>query len=245
VLFLAGGRRFSTDRRRRRRLVAGLLVAALLLGVYLFSLGAAYQVGLSQTRSEVERLMQDLGTERDANAALQERLAVAERDAVRARELRAQLERRAANVRELTPETLPILDLVNARLAEGMAPERLALFIRTASRERTCDPDPETKRILLRTELERQGTSATFANGRFTVQGSGIGARDGQGRLEAWYDPEQPVELTISGEGANGLAGLLPLERSIVSGRRQYLFQIRNSSRRGFAEVTMRACDYP
>ena len=94
-------------------------------------------------------------------------------------------------------ERRELLDLVTARLEAGVAPDRLAFLIESASKPVSCEP-VETKRFLLRTPLYNgANTSVSFANDAVLVTGTGESAKTADGLPQAWYDPAQPVNLIL------------------------------------------------
>ncbi|MCX8100525.1 MAG: hypothetical protein N3D77_04720 [Geminicoccaceae bacterium] len=233
-----------TARRRRQRAVA---IGLALLGglvLFLFSLGAAYLVGVAQSASERERLVADLEAARAAS-----REAVARAAAVEERFARLATQRQAAAPAEPVrrPELEPLLPLLEARLREGVPVDRLARAILALPREPVCDPESEVKSLPVAITPMRESGSRSFGGGRFTVAARGVAAKSPTGRTEAWFDPAQPVQLVIrlAGQEPRLASRVLPFEETLVLERREYRFAARAGERRGMLEVTLRVCDYP
>lgn len=232
-------------RRRRRRVLAGALLLLALGAFYVLSVGAAYRAGLSQSAAEIARLLGDLEDQRAAArrtgarlAALENRLALREAAAVAPS---------PPTPADLPAPLGPLAGLLGRKLAEGVDPARLREVILPLARERSCAPDEERRRLLLATPISRDQGIARFEGGRFEITGKGTSVRDARGRPEAWFDPEEPVELSIlAPEGNGGLVeGVLPLEHGIILGDREYVLTAEASPRRGFVELSLRVCAYP
>jgi hypothetical protein len=110
-----------------------------------------------------------------------------------------------------------------------------------------CDGPTETRQFLARTPVTRDPSQARFERGRITVAGRGVSARNpDNGRPEAWFDTDQPVEVNIEVGGAVATAqGTLPLTQTIRQADKEYRFELRPHSKRGFIEVQMTVCDLP
>lgn len=231
-------------RRRRRRLLTGILLGLVLAGIYVLSVGAAYRAGVSQSAAEIERLLADLDDQRELGrktsmlvASLEERLAGT----------RAQMqETRRVRAADLPPPVGPLAVIVERKLAAGVEARRIGEVLAPLSRERRCAPEVETRRLLLATPISRESGVSRFPGG-FAITGKGVSVRDAQGRPEAWFDREQPVELALQGPGGitQALAGVLPLEQGVVMDGSEYLFRAEASPRRGFVELSLKVCDYP
>jgi hypothetical protein len=139
-----------------------------------------------------------------------------------------------------------LLDLVTGRLEAGVAPDRLAFLIESASKPVSCEP-VETKRFLLRTPLYNgANTSVSFANEAVLVTGMGASAKTADGLPQAWYDPAQPIDLIlrrIDGTEVE-VTGVLPIQKSIEHGGAEHRFLIRPGAR-GFVQVSAERCAYP
>lgn len=238
-------------RRRRRSFVWSVVALGTAVSLVLFSLGAAYEVGLSQTRSEVERLIADLEAQRDQNRELSARVATAEQRAEQAREEAVRLSGVGVAGQPsrpgLHPDLEPLLRLSERKLAEGVPLERITKVVEELRRERNCLAKVETKRLAVRTAISRDASPTGFADGLFQIQASGATARSANGLSEAWFDPAKPIDLAIklrTGQPRTA-SGTLPFEHAVVIDRREYIFQARSHERRGFVELALRVCDYP
>lgn len=235
----------TTARRRRQRLVIAALAAAAGAALLLFSLGAAYLVGTAQRATEIARLEADLEAARAMVREATARAAAAEQRAAR---LAERGRRGAEQARPSHPaEVEALLPLLAGRLAEGVAPERLARAITSLPAQPVCDPEVEARTLPVAVTPSRETGGRGFAGGRFTVAARGVPAKSPTGRTEAWFDAAQPVQLTIrqSGQEARVASGVLPLVEALVLERREYRFSARAGERRGTLELTLRVCDYP
>lgn len=240
-LGLREARRAERRRRRARRLaVLAVLVGLVLLGAL------AYESGSRLAEAETAALRAELEGQRRAIAALEQRLAEAEAD-------RRQAEARVREWEERYARDVPagraraLFQLIQARLAEGLAPERLELLLRTASDGSRCDPQPETRRFLLATPLTRGGQTSVTVAGAIVITGEGQSARTPEGAPHAWFDPAQPVTIVAiqPGGARTERTGTLPLAFSVVRGANEHRLLVAESELRGFVTVTAERCDYP
>ncbi len=235
----------TTARRQRQRLLWALLFGVVAAGGLLLSLGAAYLVGTSQRAAEIVRLQADLegarAIARDATA----RAAAAEERAARLIE-RGQNTREAARTGR-SPEIDSLVPLLAARLAEGVSRERLARAITAVTVQQVCDPGIEERTLTVAVTPTREAGGRSFGGGRFSVVVRGVPAKSPTGRTEAWFDPGQPVQLTIrqAGQEPKIVTGKLPLVESLVLDRREYRFTARVGDRRGTIDLVLETCDYP
>lgn len=135
--------------------------------------------------------------------------------------------------------------LVREQLTQGMAPERLAFFIKSARPPTDCT-DPETKRFVVSTpSYAGPDSSASVADGAIIIKGKGASASNREGKAEAWFDPAQNVEITFaSTAGTEKKRGVFPLRHSVVVGNREYRFTIEEGAK-SFAKVVYDSCAYP
>ncbi len=210
----------------------------------ILSLGAAYEAGRSQSGTEVSRLLDEAQDQQELNHQLGARLAEAEQQLSDAR---ASARGPAASGPQGGAPTADLAALIRAKLAEGVPEARLSAAIGAVSRERHCDPAVETGRLVLRTPVSRDATSARLAGGFLTVSGQGTSMRDPQGLPEAWFDPAKPVDLEIalSDGTSEKVSGPLPLTHAVVRSAHEYDLSAQPSPRRGVLEVSLRICDYP
>jgi hypothetical protein len=143
--------------------------------------------------------------------------------------------------------TREILDLVQIRLAEGLEPERLKNLVGLAQNSQNCDPAPETKRFIVNTPIfNSPGNSVSLGKGTITVTGNGQSVVNSDNKVEAWYDPNQPVEIIFTQLGGKQetMKGILPLHKSVVFGGNEYRFSIL-SGKQSFATISATRCDFP
>jgi hypothetical protein len=235
----------TTARRQRQRLLRSLLLGLVATGGLLFSLGAAYLMGTSQRAAEIERLQADLEGARAIAREATARAAAAEERAARLLE-RGQNTRESARPSR-SPEIDSLVPLLVARLAEGMSRERLARAIAAVTVQQVCDPGIEERTLTVAVTPTREAGGRSFAGGRFNVLARGVPAKSPTGRTEAWFDPGQPVQLTIrqAGQEPKIVTGKLPFVESIVLDRREYRFTARAGDRRGTIDLLLETCDYP
>ncbi len=146
--------------------------------------------------------------------------------------------------------TGPIKDLITLlddKLSDGTETDRLKFLISTAENPRDCEPEPLTRRFIVSTPLHKGANDAvSFARKTITVTASGPSAKDAQGRVEAWYDPQQQIKVafTYLGGKTSLAEGLLPLHHAMVVGDSEYRFSVA-PEKRGFVTVTGERCAYP
>ena len=247
----------ATERERRRRRIAWLLRVL----VYVAAIGGvawfSYNEGLRLSAGrivELERQVASLTTTTD------EALAAAAEAQASEEELRGAVEKRESTLRDEAAawqqryeaevpygEAAVLWTQVSERLAEGVSVERLGEVIALVDEERVCDADTPTRRIVVTTPLHTApGGSASFADGRISISGSGENAVDENGYSVAWYDPAEEVTLTVSTIGGNEetVKGILPLYHNVLLGSDQYRFAV-TAGPPDFAIVTVERCDYP
>ncbi|MEZ5826090.1 MAG: hypothetical protein R3C97_15565 [Geminicoccaceae bacterium] len=234
-------------RERRKQLFFGLLKVSIAVGLLAFTAFSAFEVGASKTRTQKERLENELVDFRERDRERVREDAAAKDEVERLRQALAQVESDyAANVP--TGEKKQLLDLVGTRLETGVPAERLAFVIREAAAQRQCAPDIEAKRLQARTPIVGNAANTVgFADNLVTVSGEGASARDEAGRPEAWFDPGQPVTLrfqTIGGESVV-VEEVLPVTHAMVINGDEYLFQATPAERRGFVEIAVQVCEFP
>ncbi len=244
-------RSYSTlgfTRRQRQRQAQFRLVRYALTLVALGIAGfVAYETGRAQNAAEIERLtstVQDLERE----------LLNARAGAMAAREGERAARERAVAIADRYQRDVPdgdrlaLLELLDARLAEGVDAARLQFVLTEVQERDVCDDAIETKRFLLTTPVavSRENT-VSFGDNRITVTGQGAPARDDAGRPEAWFDIAEPVAIRfLKLDGGVSLAeGVLPLTHRLVDGDAEWRFQIRPQAERGFIEVSAETCAFP
>jgi hypothetical protein len=239
---------FGDNRRRRRRKTLWRLVRwTITLAVLVLFVGLAYQVGLSQNQSEVERQQADIDDFLLQINALSRRVAGESQAARDAQGRIGQLEARYA--RDVPRgELRALIDLIKSRLDEGLPAERLEFVISQTTEATSCTARTETKRFLMHTSISTGAVSSvSFGGNRITVTGQGATTRNEQGQPQAWFDPGQSVQIRfmqLDGEVENA-DGMLPLSHSMVVDGREYRFTITNGEQQGFVDITGQNCDWP
>lgn len=135
--------------------------------------------------------------------------------------------------------------LVREQLTQGMAPERLAFFIKSARPPTGCT-DPDTKRFVVSTpNYTGPASSASVADGAIIIKAKGVSAFSKDGKAEAWFDAAQPVEVTFTTpNGSEVKKSVFPIRYSVVEGGREYRFTVEEGAK-SFAKVTYDSCAYP
>ena len=232
--------------RRRRRLWWGVIKWALALALIIAAGAYSHRIGSQLAARDVTKAEQRIaelanevsGLERQSSALATE-LAKA-RNAISDWQARYEEEVPTGFVREL-------MTLVQQKLEAGADEDRLAFLISAAQNPRVCDEEPETKRFIVTTSLQKGANDAvSFANRKVTVTASGTAARDADGNIEAWFDPNQPITVAFTQLGGTAVKteGSLPIHHSLVMGDDEYRFTILPGAR-GFLSITADRCDYP
>ncbi len=233
-----------TRRHRRRRLLLVLLATVAATGLFLLVVMMAYQTGLSQQHAERERLRADLQRLKEVNRILNEKLAVAQERLEGLAKTYAEL-RAAYEEKVVEGELAALLALLEARIEQGVPPERLAFVLRNATAESGCEAEVETARLFVEVPLARgQRRSASLADGRIAVTVEGQPARDEGGRPEAWFDAGAPVRatLTLIDGRRERIEGTLPVTYRLLLEDREYRIVLQAADRRGFLQVTLQRC---
>lgn len=229
-------------RARRRRVVMWLIILLGLSAVGFYAYATATKLAemdISALNAQVGKLETSIETLKQNNAALEAALQV---ERQRGLELQRRYE---AGVP--TGQRLAFLDLLNARLAQGITVERLTTLIRSARVERKCDENPVTKRFVVQNPLHSgANSSVSFAENRVTVTANGASAVNANGSPEGWYDPAKPIaaRFTLLGGEVFTTEGVLPLHYSVIAGGSEFQFTLVPGDR-GFVNVTADRCAYP
>src|SRR5689334_18822440 len=130
---------YDPDRRHRRRRWATITRAVLFVVILGGAIAFAYQFGVEQTRGREARLTAEIDSLTQAKAALEQQAvqlqAAAQTADAQYKDLLARFEREVP-----TGVARTFADQIAARLAEGISPERLALYIAHAAGPRDCEP---------------------------------------------------------------------------------------------------------
>lgn len=221
---------------------AGIAGVVVLFGFY------AYRTGTELAKIELQRLN---GKVAEMNSTIQ--LLHAENEQLEtvaelAQQQAKDLERRYAADVPSGPAK-PLYDLLLLRLKEGVNPDRLDFVIRAATNPRVCDAEAESKRFIVAIPgaTASKDTSVSFAGKTITVSAAGNASVDSAGQAKSWFDPAQPIAVTIlvvGGETANA-NGVLPVHKTLVLGDSEYRFSVLPNENRGFVTVTAQRCNYP
>ena len=236
----------SRNRRRRRRLFFGalfrwglLLTVGLGVGVYAHNIGsdiAQRQVvelrtqlteqieGSDKLRSEVIGLQAALSNERSKLANWRTRY--------------------KADVPD--EDEMAILSGIRKRLNDGVSSERLQTVVSIVRNDVNCESLGMTKRFFVNNEISQGANdSVSFANGKITITGDGVSARNPENQPEAWFDIKSPVTLIVShlGGESSKISGFLPLHHSLAIGDIEYRFTAVPGAR-SFVNVTGERCPF-
>ena len=236
---------YDSRRRRRRRIWR----TALRIGFYMALLTVvavqAFRFGVEHSQGQVEQLNARVAALQEANATLEQdaiQLEAAARTAqVRYRDLLERYDREVPTGLERD-----LVGLVAQRLADGVPPERLAFYIRSATAARDCT-EPSTRRFIMPTPVyQGPNTSIAFADGRITVTGMGQSAHGPDGAPLGWFDPAEDVTVafTLIGGEQSSTTGPLPLHHSVVLGSEEHRFTI-VAGERAMVNVTADRCAFP
>ncbi|MEQ8967132.1 MAG: hypothetical protein RID91_15040 [Azospirillaceae bacterium] len=236
---------YDYDRRYRRR-VWGTITR---IGFYVATIAVtalfAYRTGIEQSAERERRLDNRV-------AELESSLAAAEQNAIRleaaARTARIQYEELMARFEAEVPrgERRELLNLVSARLEEGVAPDRLAFFVRSAAPPTDCT-EAESRRFIAATPTyDGPNTAIGFADGRITVTGEGENAVSEGGSVQGWYDPAMPVTMAFTRIGGEReeVEGKLPLHHTLVLDGAEWRFTATEGDR-SMINVAADRCVFP
>jgi hypothetical protein len=234
--------------RARRRILWGLakwtaaLVMIGLAGLFAYKTGTSLAEIDSQRKNEqIARLTEQTQALQTENAALKATVAQAQAQA-------QQWEQRY-NAEVPTGDRKVLLDLATRKLGEGVEAARLTFLINAASNKRTCDTEPESKRLLVKTPIGKAGkeASAAFADRKITVTAEGVPTVNEKGQKESWFDPAQPITVQFARLDGQAVAatGIVPLQHQMVMGESEFHFSIDVDEKRGFAVVTSERCNFP
>jgi ribosomal protein L12E/L44/L45/RPP1/RPP2 len=235
------------DRRRRQRrmywsafrwLLALALIGA--AGVYAYKTGSRLAgrnvAALEGKVGELDQTIEQLQVQAAAQAA-----------AIAAEQARAEEWRRRYEQEVPAGEDKALFDAMRARMAEGVTAERLRFVVERMEARQHCDTPQENRLLLVQTPISgARVQAASFAGGRVSVSLTGVSARDAADNPQAWFDPAQPVtvRVVLPGGGVSAIEGMLPLNRSMLQGNREYRFGVQPSSR-GYVQVTVLRCRFP
>lgn len=236
---------YDSERRYRRRFWGGVIRFVVFAAVVVAAATASYHIGVEDLEASVRRYQQEIADLESRQNALEQEAADLRVIAERAKLAQTTTEKRyqtdvPSGVRK------QMLDLLTERLDAGVSPERLSFLIQSASDPHNCQP-VESKRFLIKTPLSSgRNTVVSFADDAIVVTGTGTSAKTADGLPQAWFDPLQPVTITITridGQSRE-IQGTLPLNGSIVQGGAEHRFQLRAGAT-GFVQIAAEKCAYP
>ncbi len=232
----------ESRQQRRRQIQSRLLIVVFILGLGVASALFAYQVGTLQAQKPIETLQQEVETLQAEVDGLKQ-----ENESLTAAREEATVE--AARLTEALPqgEAQSLLTLVQERLGEGVASERLAFVLGAIRVNPVCDEQEVTKRFLVRTPLYTgENDAVSFGDESVTVSARGENALNAEGKAEAWFDPAKAVSLTFSDKGGETreASGTLPIRQTVVVAGHEYSFTA-SSGPQGFIKVTGKRCLFP
>ncbi len=235
------------DRRRRRHrarmtMLRWLLAIAIIVGAGFY----AYQTGSRLAERDVASRDQQIAALTAQLDAAQGRVQTLEADLTGARgHVAASEERYQRDVG--TGEVQDLVTLLQAKMAEGIDAALLRRAIERTEVHLECEPQPQVRRLLVRTPLAKGAdTPVAFDGGTLALSLAGASARDASGKPEAWFDPKQPVHIRLARSGGTVAEtdSVLPHQQVFVDGTRQYRVNIAATSR-GFAQATVERCRVP
>jgi outer membrane murein-binding lipoprotein Lpp len=236
------------SRRRRRQQTQWLLVRWLLV---LLALGAAgfyaYQTGRRTAEIETERLQAEISALTARLTQLETDVANAHGAAQAAKADVAEWQRRYERDVARGPAK-ELFEVVQARLAAGVEPDRLKSVLQVTQNRRDCRAEAPVKAFAVYVrELRKPRKTLTFGRGAVSMTIDGTISRDAQGNPEAWFDSAEPVTIRIirAGGGSTEVSGVLPLFPSQLIGDREYRFSVVANRTRGLVDIAGESCRFP
>jgi hypothetical protein len=223
---------YDYDRRYRRRLwgtitrIGFYLVTIAIVGLF------AYQIGVEQVAGREDRFIDRIEALETENLELTDTA------------LRLEAQARTAliqhqQIRELYDRDLPtgfraeLLALIDARMADGVPAERIALFVEAARQPEGCS-EPVSRRFIMPTPtFSGDGTSVGFGQGLVTVTGRGQNAVDEAGTTQSWFDPAREITMVFTAIGGQQqvVSGILPVFHTMVIEDEEFRFAVEQGDR--------------
>lgn len=233
-------RSFSRRRRESRKRFWVTLFKVFVVLAFIGSIGFyAYIFGMNLASREINGLKEQIADLTSINAQSSEEI-ISLKGSLAATDQRAEQYR--AQYEQVAPEEMrAIIAQAQARIADGLPPERLSFVIAQAEMPRNCT-DADTRRFIARTpNYDGPNTTVRF-NEAVTVSGKGQAANNGR---EQWFDASQPVTVyfEVLGGQTTEVSGPLPLQYALIFKDKEYRFTA-SAGQRGFIEVTADWCDY-
>lgn len=243
------------------RRLFGALFLIFIISTFFYKVGFEQaNIREAQMRHEMTELRLDLRATRQQKEQSTAALALLRADLEHAQEASDHLLLRYAEDRP-TAALAELFDIAKEKQAEGVSDEHMLDVISTLTPNRSCiDANPNSKRFMLRTALSyAEDDVVTYADGRIEITGNGINARNSDGSIEAWFDPNKTVTInftltpyshqqtteTEENITTESIEGMLPLSHNLIFEGRQYQFQITNSPQTGFVTITAQHCNWP
>lgn len=232
--------------RRRRRVRWAIAKWVIGLGAIVGAGVFAYDTGTTLAQREVAKLHKEITELSRRVAELEQQNTGLEADVILAKRKLEEAQRRyKADVP--TGELAALLGRVRDKLNGGVELARLRFLVDSAQNKRECDSQATTKRFIVQTPLTTGANdSVSFADKRVTITALGEPSRNDAGKLEAWFDPAQPITLhfTLIGGRTTVAKGKLPLHASMVLDDSEYRYTA-TAGPRGFVQLTGDRCTYP
>ncbi|MCP5372757.1 MAG: hypothetical protein H6907_13595 [Hyphomicrobiales bacterium] len=234
--------RRARKQRFRRAVVKWLFVVALIgaAGYYAYETGSV----LAQRKvTSLEKEVSELQAKVDGLQAKATELEGALGDS-----RRTSAEWRSRYQREVpTGQAKELFDLLQGKIAAGVAADRLAFVVKSAENPRDCEEEPVTKRFIAQTPLyQGANDSVGFHNNTITVTAVGESAKDPEGNPFAWVDTALPLKIrfTTIGGKSEEIEGKLPMHHSVIAGEWEYRLTL-VAGGQGFVRVSTTRCKYP
>lgn len=237
--------RYDYERRYRRKLWSGAVKILLALGVVLLASLFSYQMGVEQLKARDAAMRKEVNDLSLRNADLE----------LMMEQMKSAVSKAEAHVHEMevrlrrdvpTGDRAILLESLTKRLEAGVNVDRLAFVVDHTENPRGCK-GLEGKRFALATPIMKNKPRAiSLAGGAVTLAGEGESARDADNNPESWFDPAQPVKITLTllGGKTETLEGVLPQHRSVVANGEEYRFAF-VAGARSFVEVSADKCPFP
>lgn len=229
--------------RRRRRAIWGFFRWVIAIGAIVAAGTWSYDIGTDLARQDVQILENSLTDTQQEAEGLRVQVGDLAAELSRVTSVLAQMERQVPD-----PEERAMLDLIEAREADGVDRDRIAFVLGSVADIRDCDAEPVTRRFIAKVAggADNANDTVGFASNTITVTAIGQPARDAAGNIQGWFDPAEPLQATFT--HISGLTttaeGLLPLQHSVVVGDSEFQFTMIPGAR-SFVEVTADRCAFP
>jgi hypothetical protein len=234
------GGRYIDERRKRggtwRVLrIAALAALSVTMVILAYMVGTREgQVALDDAQRQIELLDQGLAAERRTRQDLEATLSARERD-IAGLAARLEAEVPGAAMRAFTAQ-------IERRIAEGVAPDRVAMMIDRAQNPRGCEP-AGGRRLVVRVPPVGQPTPMTWIGDQLQVGVDGTVALGNDGA----FDPGHPVLLRVATQSGRQVErkGKLPLTLPVFLPSAEWRVALQSAPGRGQVSVTLERCLAP